>query len=227
MLKKLAWSAGLMVALAGALPAQTIEVPYRGLDYLVTSKDGITVMVAPLDLSILNYSAAHVWITNGSKRPVQVAPQLFTTKARTARQPNAVQLAGLADGFVVGEVMERARFNDVMALVRAYERNLYGFRNPTAVSYYQQRKQIAMAEGGGKRLRAAATVSALILQKTVVPPGEFREGTVFFATGDKKAEFLEFAVRLGDLSFLIQGRGTNDRPQLIPRGTTPKTIQTP
>lgn len=185
--------------------AQTIGVPYRGLEYSMLSRDGVTVMVAPLELSILNYSAAHVWVSNGSKRVVQLSPQVFTTKARNARNPQPVEVAGLAEGLVVRQVLERARFGDIMALVRAYERNLYGFKNPQAVNYYQQRKQIAMADSGStRRMRAAATVSALVLQKGDIPPGEFREGTVFFPTGDKKSEMLEFSARLGALSFLIK-----------------------
>ena len=188
------------------LRPQAIEVPYRGLDYAMLSKGGVTVMIAPLDLSILNYSAAHVWITNGSSRSIQVGPQFFTAKARSPKQPQPVELAGLSEGLVVREALRRARFGDIMSLVRAYERNLYGFKNPQAVNYYQERKQIAMAEGGSRRMRAAATVSALVLQKTEIPPGEFREGTVFFPAGENKSEFLEFSVRLGDLSFLIRSR---------------------
>lgn len=196
-----------LLALVGACAqAQTIEVPYRGLEYSMLSKEGVTVMIAPLDLSILKYSAAHVWITNGSSRSVVVSPQGFTARARGPKQREPAQYAGLSEALVVKEVLRRARFGDILALVRAYERNLYGFKNPQAVNYYQQRKQIAAAEGGSRRMRAAATVSALVLPKTDVPPGEFREGTVFFPTGDGKPEFLEFSVRMGDLSFLFRPR---------------------
>ena len=200
------WILALM-ALAGACArAQTIEVPYRGLDYSMLSKEGVTVMIAPLDLSILNYSAAHVWITNGSSRTIPVSPQVFTARARSPKQPQPAEISGLSEALVVREVLRRARFRDIMALVRAYERNLYGFKNPQAVNYYQERKQIAAAEGGSRRMRAAATVSALVLPKTEVPPGEFREGTVFFLTGEGKSQFLEFSVRLGGLSFLFRPR---------------------
>ena len=190
-------------------PAQTIEVPYRGLNYSVLSKGGVTVMIARLELSILKYSAAHVWITNGSSCPIQVGPQFFSAKARSPRLPQPFKTVGLPEDLVVREVMKRARFSDVLSLVRAYERNLYGFKNAQAVSYYQKRKQIAMAGGGGRRIRAGATVSALVLERTEVPPGKFREGTVFFPTPDKQAEFLEFSARLAGFSFLF-------RPRLAP-----------
>ncbi len=181
--------------------AQSIEFPYRGLDYSMVSKDGITVMVAPMNLNILNYSAAHVWITNGSKRPVHVEPQYFVAHAQGSKQPAAADFAAIPDAVVVTEVMQHARMNDVLALVRAYEQNLYGFRNDNAINYYQTRKQVAAAEGSGRHFRAAAMVSAIMLAKTDVPPGEFREGTIFFSTPDKKPQFLGFVARIAGLQF--------------------------
>lgn len=194
----------ILISAGGIARAQGIEVPYRGLDYSMLSRDGLTVMIAPMQLSILNYSAAHVWITNGTKRTVQVRPEWFTARLRNQRVPQPAEVAGANDATVVTQVMQRARFGDVMALVRAYERNLYGFKNQTALNYYQQRKQIAASEGSTRRITAAARVSALILQKTEIPPGEFREGTVFFPSGDRKSEFLGFSTRLGGESFLFR-----------------------
>lgn len=185
----------LILPSAISLPAQVIDVPYRGLDYLMLSKNGITVMIAPLDLNILHYSAAHVWITNGSTDRIEVEPEQFVARARTLRSPQPAAYRAVHDGNVVSAVLRGANFGDIMALVRAYERNLFGFRNNDAISFYQNRKQVALAEGGSRRMRAAATVSALVLHKTEVPPGEFREGTVFFDTTGR-SEFLEFSVRL-------------------------------
>ncbi len=191
----------LLLCLAGVVSAQSIEFPYRGLDYSMTSKGGITVMVAPLSLSLLNYSAAHVWVTNGSKRTIRVEPQFFAARARPLKQPAAGDYQAVSDNVVVGQVMNRARLGDILTLVRAYERNLYGFKNDDAINYYQARKQMALAEGGSRKLRAAAMVSAIVLPKTDVPPGEFREGTVFFATGDTRSEFLGFTARMAGLQF--------------------------
>ncbi len=182
---------------------QAINVPYRGLDYSMISKGGLTVMVAPMSLSILNYSAAHVWVTNGSGRPVHLEPQSFVARTRSARQAQPAEFAALSDAIVVKQVMDRAKFNDIMALVRAYEQNLYGFRNPDAINYYEVRKQVAAASGGSRKLRAAATVSAIILPRSDIPPGEFREGTIFFQTGDKRSEFVELSTNLGGLSFVF------------------------
>lgn len=187
-------------------PPPSIEVPYRGLEYLMATRDGLTVMVAPLDLNILKYSAAHVWITNGTRRTIHAGPQLFTARARVGPNGSPSAFAGVPDFVVVSEVMQRARFGDVLSLVRAYERNLYGFKNPTAMNHYQQRKQIAAAEGTSRKFRAGALVSALVLQNGPIPPGEFREGTVFFPTGEKPATFVEFETRLAGQSFTFQTR---------------------
>jgi hypothetical protein len=191
--------------------AQSIAVPYRGLDYSMVSREGITVMVAPLNLTILNYSTAHVWVTNGSQRAIHLEPQYLAAKTRGSRQPAPGETAAASDSAVVTQVMEHAKFNDVLALVRAYERNLYGFNNNDAINYYQARKQLAAAEGGGKRLRAAAMVSAILLAKGDVPPGEFREGTVFFPTPDKKPQFLSFTARIAGLVFSLDAAGLDSR----------------
>jgi hypothetical protein len=201
-MKPAGWVALFVLLACASAFAQSIGVPYRGLDYAMMSKGGVTVMIAPLDLSILHYSAAHVWVTNGSPKPIQLSPLAFLAKARTTKQPQAEEFRGVSDLQVVNAVMQHARFSDILALVRAYERNLYGFKNPEAINYYQERKQMAAAEGT-RKLRAGATVSALVLGKGDVPPGEFREGTVFFATNDKKAQFTAFSVQIGALSFLL------------------------
>jgi hypothetical protein len=214
-MKLLHWVLGLLVLLtASPAAAQSIEVPYRGLDYSMVSKEGVTVMIAPLDLILLDYSAAHVWITNGSQETLEVEPRLFRAKARTMRHPQPAEVGGLSERLVVEQVLRRARHADIMGLVRAYERNLYGFDNNDAINYYQVRKQMAAAEGGGRKMRAAATVSALVLPKTVIPPGEFREGTVFFPATDRNVQFVEFSLELGELSFRIQ---PNAPRQLIVR----------
>ena len=184
--------------------AQAIDVPYRGLNYSMISRDGLTVMIAPLDLSILDYSAAHVWITNGSRRTIHLEPQLFSARMRTSKQPDGAEYIGLSDLIVVQQVMNRAKFGDIMALVRTYERNLYGFRNPDAINYYEVRKQVAAASGGSRKVRAAAMVSAIILPKADIAPGEFREGTIFFQTKEKHPQFVELTAHLAGLALVFR-----------------------
>jgi len=191
----------LLLLVCAVASAQSIQFPYRGLDYSMVSKEGLTVMVAPMKLSLLNYSAAHVWVTNGSKAVIRLDPRFFVARARGLKQVEPGDFVAISDSTVVADVMQRASMNDVLVLVRAYEQNLYGFKNDSAINYYQARKQIAAAEGSGRRFRAGAMVSAIILPKTDVPPGEFREGTIFFVMPDKKPEFLGFVARIAELQF--------------------------
>ena len=102
-----------------------------------------------------------------------------------------------------------------LSLVRAYERNLYGFKNAQAVGYYQKRKQIAQARAAGGFERPPLFPRWCCNDE--VPPGEFREGTIFFPTREKQAEFLEFSARLDHLSFLFSSRSSRlQRPDSDP-----------
>src|SRR6266850_552476 len=70
-----------MPTLAQDPPQQpSVEVPYRGLSYAMLSKQGVTVMVAQLHRTILEYSTVQVWISNGSKFPVRVSPMYFDVR---------------------------------------------------------------------------------------------------------------------------------------------------
>jgi hypothetical protein len=161
-----------------APPAQqpSIEVPYRGLTYSMMSRGGVTVMVAPLNRMILEYQTVQVWISNGSKSYVRIAPQQFEV-----RQQGTVMLAGTSDDTVIDEIQQRARPKDLLELVEAYETTLYGFANERSLGYYQQRKQAARtAMGAASKMRATATASAIILPSRLLKPGEIMDGTVFF-----------------------------------------------
>src|SRR5580658_8271887 len=91
----------LACAQEAAAPRQqpSIEVPYRGMTYSMMSRGGITVMVAPLNRMILEYQTVQVWISNGSKAYVRVAPQQFEV-----RQQGTAMLAGTSDDTVMDEI---------------------------------------------------------------------------------------------------------------------------
>src|ERR1039457_3767638 len=99
----------LVAALATAQAPQqpSIEVPYKGLTYSMMSKGGVTVMGAPLNRMILEYQTVQVWISNGSKSYVRIAPQFFEV-----RQQGLPMLAGTSDDTVVAEIPQRARPKD-------------------------------------------------------------------------------------------------------------------
>lgn len=139
----------------------------------MVSRDGVTVMIAALQRSVVDYSTAQVWISNNTGRPLPIAPQAFT---RTAE--GEPPLAAAADGVVLRDIQRRARHRDVVELVKAYEIMLLGLPDEKAIGYYEQRKRAAMA-GGGK-MRAAAMANVIILPEKVLRPGETIDGTLFF-----------------------------------------------
>ena len=163
------------------------------------SRGGVTVMIAPLDRAILEYSTAQVWVSNGSKGVVRVNPQAFSMSVQVAGQSEPRTMAGTAEGVVLSEILKRARSHDVLELVRAYETTLFGFANERSLNYYQQRKQQALAGAG--RMRAAATASAIILPEKVLRPGEVVDGTVFFRTEGKHLRVASLSARLAGAVF--------------------------
>ncbi len=175
-----------------------IEVPYKGLRYSMLSRGGVTVMMAPLDRNILEYSTAQVWISNGSNRPVRVSPQFFRMVFDGSSEP----LKGTPDNTVLNDVMKRAKPHDIVELVKAYETTLFGFANEKSMGYYQKRKQQALASfGGGGKLRAAATASAIILPENLLRPGEIVDGTVFFRTEGRRQRVTTLGAELAGSLF--------------------------
>jgi hypothetical protein len=169
--------AQLLLSFAFLLQQQpSIEVPYKGLTYSMMSRGGVTVMVAPLNRTILDYQTVQVWISNGSKSYVRIGPQNFEV-----RQQGLPILAGTSDDTVIAEIPQRARPKDLQELVEVYEATLFGFANERSVGYYQQRKQAARGSmSAGGKMRATATASAIILPSRQLKPGETIDGAVFF-----------------------------------------------
>lgn len=156
----------------------SVEIPYKGLSYSMLAKGGVTIMVAPLNRIILEYTTLQVWISNGSNRAVRISPQFF--EARFDGKPNELT-AGANDNLVVKDIHDRAKSKDMGELVDAYETTLFGFANEKSTSYYEQRKHAVLSGmGGGGKMRALATASAIILPERVLKPGEVIDGTVFF-----------------------------------------------
>lgn len=183
-------------ALAGQDPPErqqpSIEVPYKGLTYSMMSRGGITVMVAPLNRTILEYQTVQVWISNGSKSYVRVAPQSFEV-----RQQGLAMLPGTSDDAVIEEIQQRAKPKDLQELVQTYEATLFGFANERSVGYYQQRKQAARTSmGGGGKLRATATASAIILPSRLMKPGEILDGTVFFRVDPRAGRIITIGAHI-------------------------------
>jgi len=155
----------------------SVEMPYRGLSYSMLAKQGVTVMVAPLNRTILEYSTIQVWISNGSKKPVHVAPQFFEIR----QDPGTAMINGSLEDSVLDEIQQRSNSKAMGELVNAYETMLFGFANQKTVGYYEARKHAVLSNmGGGGKMRALATASAIILPDQTLKPGDVIDGTVFF-----------------------------------------------
>jgi hypothetical protein len=74
--------------------------------------------------------------------------------------------------------------SDVIRLITSYESAVYGNSRLKSTNGYEQRRQAALAMGGGK-LRAMAAASALAMVQTRLAPGESTDGAVFFVNESK------------------------------------------
>lgn len=168
------WTFGLLITLASA-QAQVIEFESNGLKYQTLTKNGVTVMFATLPAHIKGYTVLQVAVSNGSKYIYGVDPEDFifrrddgsTEKALPARQ-------------VVKRMLDRANRDDVIKLVGTYEVGLYGLQRMQSNNGYEQRRQSAIGEMGGAKLKAAAATSAIAFVKTKIGPGESTDGAVFY-----------------------------------------------
>lgn len=173
-----AWTLVLALASSPAL-AQVIEFEQNGLKYQTLTKNGVTVMFAPLAPHIQGYAILQVSVSNGSAGPYIIKPENFfylrgsgeTIEASPARS-------------VIDMLIEKGSRSDVIKLVATYETAFYGISRMRSTNGYEQRRQAALAETSTK-LKAAATASALALVLTRLAPGESTDGAVFFPTDGK------------------------------------------
>jgi hypothetical protein len=160
---------------AASLAAQVIEFESNGLKYQTLTKNGLTIMFAPIPSQLKGYSVLQVAAANGSKVAHTVDPEDFVFKSEDGFQVRAMPARS-----VVRRMLDKANRNDVIKLVGAYEIGLYGLARLQSTSGYEQRRQSAIAELGGGRLKAAAAASAIAFVKTKLNPGESTDGAVFY-----------------------------------------------
>jgi len=161
--------------LSAAAAAQVIQFESNGLKYQTLTRSGVTVMFAPLNSQVRDFSIIQVSVSNGSAGPYVIKPEDFAfvqaggeTRAWPARA-------------VVGRLIERGSRGDVIKLVSTYEAALYGAANRMrSTNGYEARRQAALAEVSSTKLKAAAAASAIALVQTKLAPGESTDGAVFF-----------------------------------------------
>jgi hypothetical protein len=157
--------------------AQVIEFESNGLKYQTLTRAGVTVMFANLPSNLKGYSVLQVAVSNGSKYVTTVDPEDFIFH----RDNGSIERA-LPARQVVKRMFERANRDDVIKLVGTYEVGLYGLQRMQSTNGYEQRRQSAIGEFGGAKLKAAAATSAIAFVRTKLVAGESTDGAIFYNT---------------------------------------------
>lgn len=164
----------------GSQPAP-IEFESKGMEYEALTKEGITVMFAPLPPRIKEYSIMQVTVTNGSLVSWTVKPSDFLF----VRQ-DGTRLPPVSADEVVESLLQKASRTDVIKLQLLYENTIYALANFRSTNGYEQRREAAMAQFVNRGFTAAAAASALTLVPTKLKPGDSTDGAVFFENRTKE-----------------------------------------
>jgi hypothetical protein len=154
--------------------ATPLEFQSHGLDYEALTKNGITVMFAPLPTRISDFNVVQVTVTNGSLVSWTVKPSDFVF----TRQDGTVLPTVSAD-YVVETLLEKANRNDVIKLQVLYENSIYALSNFRSTNGYEQRRQAAMAQFVNRGFKAAAEASAITFVPTKLKTGDSTDGAIF------------------------------------------------
>ncbi len=151
------------------------------MDYQALTKNGVTVMFAPLPPHIKDYNIVQVTVTNGSLISWTVKPSDFSF----VRQDGSVLQPVSADD-VVESLLEKASRNDVIKLQLLYEDTIYALTNFRSTNGYEKRREAAMAQFVNRGFKAAAAASAITLAPARLKPGDSTDGAVFFENRSKE-----------------------------------------
>ena len=161
-------------------PPTPLEFESHGLAYEALTKDGITVMYAPLPPHIKDFNIIQITVTNGGLLTWTVHSGDFTF----IRQDGTVLQPVSADE-VVYSLLQKASAADVIKLQLLYEDSIYAVPNFRSTNGYEKRREAAMAQFVNKGLKAAVAASAITLAPTRLKPGDSTDGAVFFENRTK------------------------------------------
>ncbi|MBK5291731.1 MAG: hypothetical protein JJE04_08670 [Acidobacteriia bacterium] len=184
-----------LLTLLAVVQGQVIEFESGGLKYLTQTRNGVTVMFAPMPVKVRDYAVIQVAISNGSNMAWQFKPEDF----RFEREDGASIRASEAKSVVIDFIRNGGR-DDVVKLVSTYESGLSGLSRGAITSGYEMRRQSALAEVQSTKLKAAAAASAIALVPVRLKPGESTDGAVFWANSGKP---------LGSGKLIVNGAGTS------------------
>jgi hypothetical protein len=170
---------GLLVFSAG-LQGQVIDFESGGLQYKALTRNGVTIMFAPLPVRVHDFAILEIAISNGSSISWAVRPEDFRFERADGQ---AIQ--ALPATTVVDTLRDKASRGDLIKLVKTYEAALYGNTQIHSTNGYEVRRQSAIADLGSTKLKAAATASAIALVLTRLKPGQSGDGAIFFPNQGK------------------------------------------
>ena len=202
----------LPVLCASSLPAQVIEFDSGGLRYKTLTREGLTLMFAPLPIRIRDYTVIQVAISNGTPTVRTVKAEDFVYIAGDGRRIQATPANA-----VVGQFLQRAGRQDVIRLVSTYEMGLYGLSRFQSTSGYEIRRQNALAEVTSVKLRAAAAASAIAFVPSKLKPGESTDGAIFFPLAELPWGPGRLIARTGSEEFEFEIGGLKHPGELIRR----------
>lgn len=134
-------------------------------------------MFASLPSNLKGYTVMQIAVSNGSKYITTVDPEEFVFHRNDGSHEKA-----LPARTVVKRMLDKANRDDVIKLVGTYEVGLYGLQRMQSTNGYEQRRQSAIGEFGGTRLKAAAATSAIAFVKLKLAAGESTDGAIFYET---------------------------------------------
>ncbi|MGI8961556.1 MAG: hypothetical protein ACR2IV_17700 [Bryobacteraceae bacterium] len=160
--------------------AGPIDFESHGMHYEALTKNGITVMFAPLPPHVKDFNIVQITVTNGSPVSWTVKPSdfSFTRHDGTVLQP-------ISADEVVSSLLDKASRADVIKLQLLYESSIYALSNFRSTNGYEQRREAAMAQFVSARFKAAAAASAITLVPIKLKPGDSTDGAVFFENRTK------------------------------------------
>jgi hypothetical protein len=161
-------------------PQTPIEFELHGMLYQALTKDGITVVFAPLPPHIKDFNIIQITVTNGSLVSWTVKPTDFSF----VRQ-DGITLPAVPADEVVASLYEKAGRNDVIKLQLLYENSIYALSNFRPTNGYEQRREAAMAQFVNRGFKAAAVASAIVFIPAKLKPGDSTDGAVFFENRSK------------------------------------------
>ncbi len=194
------------------LHGQAIEFESNGLKYQTLSRDGITIMFAPLPVMVHQYVVLQLAVSNGS-------PSNRTIKTEDFRfvRADGSFIPATPAGHVVQQFLTKGGRNDVIKLVGTYEMGLYGLSRFQSTNGYEQRRQAALAEVSSSKLKSAAAASAIVFVTTRLMPGESTDGAVFFPTQGRPLGQGKLVARVGTTQFEFDIGGFKHPGELLKR----------